>query len=87
MVEVSVLKNEKNELEVELNDLTIAEILRVYLHKDSSVEFAAWRREHPTKPVVLKVVTKGKTAKKALEDAVALIEKESLKLVDEVKKA
>ncbi len=87
MIEVNVLKNEKNELEVNLSDLTIAEVLRVYLHKDSSVEFAAWKREHPTKPVILKVVTKGKTAKKALNDAIALIEKESKKLVDEVKKA
>jgi DNA-directed RNA polymerase subunit L len=87
MVEVTVLKNEKNELEIELDDLTIAEILRVYLHKDSAVEFAAWRREHPTKPIILRIETKGKTAKKALEDAATLIEKESLKLVDVVKKA
>lgn len=87
MVKAQILKDEKNAIEIEIDDVTIAEILRVYLHKDSSVEFAAWRRDHPTKPVVLSVETKGKTAKKAVQDAIALIEKESNKLVDVVKKA
>ncbi len=87
MVTASVLKNEKNELEIELNDLTLAEVLRIYLHKDSTVEFAAWRREHPIKPIILRIETKGKSPKKALQDAVSLIEKESEALVKEVKKA
>ena len=86
-MEAKVLADEKNVLELELNDLTIAEVLRVYLHKDSNVEFAAWRRDHPTKPITLRIETKGKTAKKALQDAVALIEKESNKLVEQMKKA
>jgi len=81
-----VLKSEKNLIEIELDSLTVAEILREYLQKDSAVEFAAWRREHPTKPMILKVETKGKDVKKAIADAVALIEKESNKLVDAVKK-
>ena len=34
-MEIEVLKNEKNEMEIELNDLTIAEILRIYLQKDN----------------------------------------------------
>ena len=76
-MEVTVLSNKGNVLEIQLDDLTIAEVLRVYLHKDSSVEFAAWKREHPTKPVVLRIETKGKTPKKALEDAVKLVEKEA----------
>ncbi|MEA3329356.1 MAG: RpoL/Rpb11 RNA polymerase subunit family protein [Nanoarchaeota archaeon] len=87
MVKAKVLKDEKNELEIEIDDLTIAEVLRIYLHKDSAVEFAAWKREHPTKPVILAIETKGKTAKKALQDAVSLIEKETLKLVEVVKKS
>ncbi|MAG07688.1 hypothetical protein CMI46_02635 [Candidatus Pacearchaeota archaeon] len=86
MVNATLLKNEKNVLEIELDDLTIAEVLRTYLHKDKSVEFAAWKREHPTKPMTLRIETKGKTAKKALQDAVALIEKDSEKLVSVVKK-
>ncbi len=69
-MEVKILKEEKNEIEVELENLTIAEILRVYLNKDSSVKFVAWKRVHPTESPILKVQTDGKTAKKAINDAV-----------------
>lgn len=68
-MELKVLKNEKDEIEVQVDDLTLAELLRVYLNKDSSVTFAAWKREHPSEKPVLKVKTKGKTAKKAINDA------------------
>jgi DNA-directed RNA polymerase subunit L len=86
-MEVKVLKDEKNELELSIDSLTIAEVLREYLNKDDSVVFAAWRREHPNKPLLLRVETKGKSAKKAVEDAIEKIEKEADKLVAEVKKA
>ncbi|MFA5992655.1 MAG: RpoL/Rpb11 RNA polymerase subunit family protein [Candidatus Pacearchaeota archaeon] len=85
-MEIKVLKDEKNELEMTINSLTIAEILREYLNKDSSVVFAAWRREHPTKPILLRIETKGKSPKKALQDAIEDIEKDTTKLVAEVKK-
>jgi DNA-directed RNA polymerase subunit L len=75
-MEIEILKSSKEEVEVEINSLTIAEILRVYLNKDSNVTFAAWKREHPTKNPVLLVQTKGKTAKKALNDAINSITKE-----------
>jgi DNA-directed RNA polymerase subunit L len=74
-MEINILKNTKDELEVELESLTIAEILRVYLNKDSDVTFAAWKREHPTKKPILLIKTKGKTAKKAIDDAVSAITK------------
>ena len=86
-MEINIIKDEKNELEIAIDNITIAEILRVYLHKDSAVEFAAWKREHPNKPAVLRIETKGKTAKKALEDAISQIQKDADKLVSEVKKA
>jgi len=86
-MEYEVLKHDKNEIEIAIQNLTLAEILRVFLNKDSAVEFVAWKRDHPSKPVVLKVETKGKTAKKAIEDAISAIEKESEKLVASVKKA
>ena len=75
-MEVNILKDSKEELEVELSDLTIAEILRVYLNKDSSVTFVAWKREHPTKNPILRVQTKGKSAKKVVNDAVSTITKD-----------
>jgi DNA-directed RNA polymerase subunit L len=85
-MDVNILRAEKDEIEVELGNITIAEILRVYLNKDDSVHFAAWRREHPTKKPVLLVKTKGKTAKKAINDAVKEIEKELDNLEDNFKK-
>jgi DNA-directed RNA polymerase subunit L len=85
-MEIQILKNVKDEIELGIENLTIAEILRVYLNKDNSVSFAAWKREHPTKNPVLLVKTKGKTAKKAIDDAVAQIEKDLDKLESDFKK-
>jgi len=70
-MEVKILMSEKEEIELELENLTMAEILRVYLNKDSSVAFAAWRRDHPSSKPVLKVKTKGKSVTKAISDAVS----------------
>jgi len=75
-MEIKILSEEKNEIEIELKNVTLAEILRVYLNKDDSVEFAAWKREHPTKNPKLKVKTEKKTAKKTLKDAVSSITKD-----------
>ena len=84
-MEINILRSEKDEIEVELESLTIAEILRVYLNKDFSVSFAAWKREHPTKKPILLVKTKGKTASKAIKDAVSLLDKELEKLLSDFK--
>ena len=75
-MEIKVLKSDKDSMEVEFDSVTISEILRVYLNKDSSVTFAAWRREHPTKKPFLKVKTKGKAPKKAIDDAIKAIVKD-----------
>ncbi|VVB84054.1 DNA-directed RNA polymerase subunit L [uncultured archaeon] len=85
-MEINVLKSSKEEMEIELESLTIAEILRVYLNKDSDVTFAAWKREHPTKKPVLLVKTKGKIAKKAIDDAVGEIVKDLEEIEGEFKK-
>ncbi len=86
IMDIKIIKSEKNELEAEIGNLTIAEILRAYLQKDDSVIFAAWKREHPSKSPILLVKTKGKTAKKAITDAIAKIEKDADKFVSEFKK-
>ena len=83
---LKILSSSKEEIEMEVNNLTIAEILRVYLNKDESVSFAAWRREHPTKNPILLVKTKGKNSKKAIEDAVKHLDKHLEKLEDDFKK-
>jgi len=84
---INIIKSEKEELQIEIDSITIAEILREYLNKDDDVKLAAWRREHPNKNPVLLVKTKGKTAKKAVADAISQIEKESTKLLSDFKKS
>ena len=71
----------KDEIEVQLGSVTLVEILRVYLNKDAAVTFAAWKQEHPTKNPILRVTTKGKTATKAINDAVATITKDLDKIL------
>ena len=74
-MEVEIVKEDKNELEVEVDNVTIAEILRIYLN-EQGIDFAAWRREHPTKPVILKIKNSGKTIKKSIGDAISGIKKD-----------
>jgi DNA-directed RNA polymerase subunit L len=85
-MEINFLKEEKESIEFEIDSVTLAEILRVYLNQDSAVSFAAWKREHPTKKPVVKVETKGKAAKKAVSDAVNVITKELDTLESDFKK-
>ncbi len=85
-MQIQYLKQEKNEIELELGSVTLVELLRAYLNEDSAVVLAAWRREHPTKYPRLKIKTKEKTAKKALNDAIASIEKDLDKLEADFKK-
>ena len=85
-MEIKVLSNEKDEIKLEISSLTIAEILRTYLSKDEAVAFAAWKREHINKSPVLLVKTKGKSADKAVKDAISKIEKDADKIVDSLKK-
>lgn len=72
-MEVKILKQDKNEIEVESDSVTLVEILRVYLNKNSAVTFAAWNREHFTKKPVLKVKTSGKDAKSIVEAAIKAV--------------
>ena len=86
-MEVNILRDAKDNLVLEMDNQTIAELFRVYLNEDDSVELAVWKREHPEKPVIFEIKTKGKTARKALEDAASKIEKETDKYLSEFKKA
>mgnify|MGYP001568950160 FL=1 len=82
---IEISKQEKNEVEFKIDNQTIAEILRVYLNNEE-VDFAAWKKEHPTKPLIMKIQTSNKTAKKALNDAVESIRKDLDKISSSVKK-
>jgi DNA-directed RNA polymerase subunit L len=85
-MEIKILRENKNELEVELDSLSIAEILRVYLNKNDDVSLAAWKKEHPTKKPVLFVKTKKDDVKKVVEKAVLEITKDLEKVEEDFKK-
>ncbi|MBR9704785.1 hypothetical protein GOV12_05210 [Candidatus Pacearchaeota archaeon] len=86
-MEIKIIKDEKNELEVEINNQTIVELLRVYLNQDKDVVVGAWKKVHYSKPLVLKVTTSGKSSKKALTDAISKAKKDLEGYGDEFKKA
>lgn len=86
-MELKILKDEKDNLVVEMSNQTVAELLRTYLNEDDAVLLAAWKREHPEKPVIFEVKTKGKAARKVLEDAVSAIQKDTGKILDEFRKS
>jgi DNA-directed RNA polymerase subunit L len=75
-MDIDILKEEKNEIEVRLGSLTIAEILRVYLNNDTNVKFVAWKRAHPTENPILRIETSGKSPKKAIKDAIGVLTKD-----------
>ncbi len=86
-MEIKILREEKNDLELTIDNQTVAELVRVYLNKDDKVTMAAWRKVHYSKPLILKIVTDGKTAKKALHDAIEHAMKDLDNYKDEFKKA
>ena len=63
-MEMNILRSSRDEIEIHVENLTIADLLRVYFNKDPSVTFAAWKREHPSEKTILNVKVKGKTIKK-----------------------
>ena len=81
---IEVTKQEKNEIELKIDNQTIAELLRVYLN-NQGIEFAAWRKEHPTKPLIMKIQS-SKSIKKAVSDAVAAAKKDLEKISSGLKK-
>jgi DNA-directed RNA polymerase subunit L len=82
-MEVKILKDEKDELDLEINSLTIAELLRVYLNKEGA-DIVAWKRDHPKTNPVLHI--KSDNPKKLVKKAISTIEKELKQAQDEFKK-
>jgi DNA-directed RNA polymerase subunit L len=82
-MEIKILKDEKNEMDLELNNLTIAEVLRVYLNKEG-VDLAAWKRDHPFKSPVLHI--KADNPKKIVKKAIESMEKDIDSVSTEFKK-
>jgi DNA-directed RNA polymerase subunit L len=72
-MEITILKDEKTNLDLELDSVTVAEVLRVYLNKEGA-KLAVWKQEHPTKNPVLHI--EADNPKKILKDAIKNLQKE-----------
>lgn len=81
---VQVISEEKGESEIEMDNQTVAEVLRVYLN-EQGVDFAAWKRDHPSKPIILKIKSSS-GVKKSVSSAIAAIGKDCATLLNELKK-
>ncbi len=89
-MEIDIVKKQKNFLEFILKGErhTFPNLLRSRLLKDPSVEFVSYVLDHPLDEDSRFVIkTKGKTAKKALENACKKIEKDLADFEKAVKKA
>jgi len=80
---IKILKDEKNEVDIEIDNLTIVELLRVYCNKEGA-KIAAWKREHPTKNPMLHV--EGENASKIVQKAIAAAQKDLDRYSEEFKK-
>lgn len=89
-MELEVLKNESDFLEFKIKGErhSFPNLLKAILLKDSNVAFAAYTLEHPQdSDAKFAVRTKGKNAKKALQDAVESISEELSSFEKALKKA
>lgn len=84
-MKIEIIKEENNEIELKIDNPTIAEIIRAYLN-DQDIEFAAWRREHPTKPLIFRIQSSEKNVKRAINDAISAIKKDMEKISVLIKK-
>ena len=82
-MQVKIINQSKNSIDVEIDNLTIVELLRVYLNKDSSVKLAAWKREHPYKSPVLHL--ESSNPKATIKKAISAIQKDLDKYEKEFK--
>ena len=82
---IDIVSAEKDDIELKIDNPTIAEVMRVYLN-EQGVKFAAWRREHPSKPVIMRIQSSSGTVKKVISDAVAAVHKDISAIEAVVKK-
>lgn len=75
IMNIEIISEENDFIELRVDNLTVAEILRVYLN-DQGIKFAAWRRDHLTKPVIFRIESSGKSVKKAISEAISAVNKD-----------
>ncbi len=83
---IEIISSDKDSAEFTLDNQTVAELFRIYLNQIEGVTFAAWRKEHPFKPMVMRITTSGISVKKAISEATSIISKELSELESIFKK-
>lgn len=75
MIELKVIENEKDKVKIELNDITLANLLNDNLWQNK-VDYAAWKRGHPLldNPAIL---VGAKDARKALIEAAEQVSRDA----------
>ena len=71
---------------MEIDDLTICEILRKELWEDKATVNSSYTRKHPTENPILHLQTEGKV-KKVLQDAIKRLEKKNEEMMKAFKTA
>jgi DNA-directed RNA polymerase subunit L len=80
---MKILKEEKDSMEIEINDLTMASFLAKYLNMDERVDIASFRQEHPLKETVtLFFKVKEGDPKKILKETLKRMESDVKELRD-----
>lgn len=82
-MEIKVVSEEKGKLDIEIDNLTIVELMRNYLNKEPGVKLAAWRREHPSKNPILHI--EADNPKAVAKKAISAIQKDLDKYSKEFK--
>ena len=71
---VSVVHQDKASAELHLDNITVAEIMRVYA-VEQGADFVAWRREHPSKLFIFMIKSE-KGVSKTIGGTVSAIKKD-----------
>ena len=74
-MEITIDLPSKSEATITLSSVTVAEILRVYLY-EQGVEFAAWKKDHYSKPVTM-TVRHAAGVEKLVKQAVVAVQKDA----------
>jgi len=89
-MEIKVLKEEKNKIEFEIigEDHTLCNVIRNELWNNENVEISAYNIKHPliSNPVMLVETSKG-DPRKALQDAVERLKKQTKDIKDSFNKS
>lgn len=72
---ITLTLSSKSEATLSLDNVTVAEALRAYLY-EQGVDFAAWKKEHYSKPVTM-TIRHAAGVEKVVKQAVVAVQKDT----------